>query len=76
MQIYTKSYDTEQPCIQSYLSTKTTHGKEENWSLFTGGLYSEGQFYIDYANWRSQGLFTAFNQIISEIIKLPKAIFC
>ena len=31
-----------------YLSIKTTHGKEENWSLFTGGLYSEGQFYIHW----------------------------
>ena len=30
--------------IQSNLSVKTTQGRKVNWSLFTGGLYSEGQF--------------------------------
>ena len=73
--------------LQSNLSTKTTHGEEENWSLFTGGFYSEGQFYIHWTNLRRQGLFTAFIHIligtsqlhvISEMIseKLPKATFC
>ena len=30
--------------ITVQLSIKTTHGRMVNWSLFTGGLYSEGQF--------------------------------
>ncbi len=28
--------------VQSNLCIKTTLGKEQNWSLFTGGLYSQG----------------------------------
>ena len=30
--------------VQSNLSIKTTHGRKENWSLFTFGLDLEGQF--------------------------------
>ena len=63
-----------------------THEKEEKWSLFTGGLYSEGQF-LSTALIRGacKGLFTEFIQIImgtsqlhlisemiSELIKDPK----
>ena len=37
--------------IQSNLCVKNTHGSSKRWSLLTGGLYSQIEYYWKWSNW-------------------------